>query len=35
VRYADIETKAKLDGAGLGTVKIEPMIYGAHIGFRF
>ena len=35
VRYANIESKAKLDGASLGTVKIDPVVYGAHIGFRF
>lgn len=34
-RYANIESKAKLDGASLGTVKIDPMVYGAHIGYRF
>lgn len=35
LRYADIETKAKLDGDSIGTVKIDPTVYGAHIGFRF
>ena len=35
VRYANVETKAKLDGTSIGTVKIDPMVYGAHIGFRF
>lgn len=35
VRYANIESKAKLDGASLGTVEIDPVVYGAHIGFRF
>jgi len=35
VRYANIESKAELDGASLGTVKIDPVVYGAHIGFRF
>ena len=34
-RYMNIETKAKLDGNSLGTVKIDPMVYGANIGFRF
>ena len=29
------ETKAKHDGVSIDTVKIDPMIYGAHIGFRF
>jgi outer membrane protein len=35
VRYIDIDTKAKLDGASLGTVEIDPWVYGAHVGFRF
>ena len=35
MRYINIETKAKLDGVSIDTVKIDPMIYGAHIGFRF
>jgi outer membrane protein len=34
-RYIKIETKAKLDGASLGTVEINPWVYGAHIGFKF
>ena len=34
-RYIGIETKAKLDGASIGTVKIDPMVYGGHVGFRF
>jgi len=34
-RYINIESKAKLDGDSIGTVKIDPMVYGAHIGFRF
>lgn len=35
VRYMDIETKAKLDGASLGDVKIDPWIYGLNLGYRF
>jgi len=35
VRYISIETKARLDGASLGKVKIDPWVYGAHIGYRF
>jgi len=27
-RWADIDTKVKLDGADLGTVNIDPMVYG-------
>lgn len=34
-RYIQIETDAKLDGAPLGKVKIDPWVYGAHVGFRF
>lgn len=34
-RYIDIDTDAKLDGASLGTVEIDPWVYGAHVGFRF
>ncbi|MDT8320362.1 MAG: OmpW family outer membrane protein [Xanthomonadales bacterium] len=34
-RYIDIETDATLDGAPLGTVEIDPWVYGAHLGFRF
>ncbi len=34
-RYIDIETKAKLDGISLGTVEIDPWVFGGHIGFRF
>lgn len=35
LRYINIESKAELDGVSLGTVKIDPWIYGAHIGYRF
>lgn len=35
VRYIDIDTKAKLDGASLGKVEIDPWVFGAHIGYRF
>ena len=35
VRYIDIETKARLDGASLGTVAIDPMVYGLHLGLKF
>jgi len=34
-RYIDIDTDAKLDGARLGTVEIDPWVYGAHVGFKF
>ena len=34
-RYIDIDAKAELDGVSLGTVEVDPWIFGAHIGFRF
>ena len=35
VRYMWIETKAKLDGASLGDVEIDPWVFGANLGYRF
>ena len=35
VRYIDIDTDAKLDGADLGKVKIDPWLYGVNVGWRF
>ena len=35
VRYIDIESEAKLDGAGLGKVEIDPWVYSFMIGYRF
>ena len=35
LRYIDIETKAKLNGDSIGTVKIDPWVYGASVGWRF
>lgn len=35
VRYIDIESDAKLDGADLGTVKIDPWVYSLSVGYRF
>ena len=35
VRYISMDTKATLDGVSLGTVKLDPWVYGAHIGYRF
>ena len=28
VRWADIDTKVKVDGASLGTANIDPLVYG-------
>jgi outer membrane protein len=35
VRYIDIDTKAKLNGASIGTVEIDPWIVGLNVGTRF
>jgi len=35
VRWMNIETDAKVDGAKVGTVKIDPWVYGIAIGYRF
>ena len=35
IRYISIETKASLDGASIGTVKINPWVYGLHVGYKF
>jgi outer membrane protein len=35
VRYFDIDTDAKLDGASIGTVRIDPVGYGLSVGYRF
>lgn len=35
IRYISIESKAKLDGASIGKVKINPWVYGIHVGYRF
>ncbi len=33
-RYVKIETDAKLDGASLGTVEIDPWVFGLYLGWR-
>jgi outer membrane protein len=35
LRWLDIDTKAKLDGASLGNVAIDPLTFGISIGRRF
>ncbi len=35
LRYIDIESDAKLDGVGIGTVEIDPIVFGLNIGIRF
>lgn len=34
-RYFDIDTKAHLDGASLGTAKVDPLGYGVSVACRF
>ena len=34
-RYIQIESDAKLDGADIGTIDINPWVYGVHIGYKF
>lgn len=34
-RWIDIDTDVELDGAGLGTVNIDPLVYGAAYVFEF
>jgi outer membrane protein W len=31
----DIDSKAELDGASIGTVKIDPLVLGVSVGRRF
>lgn len=35
LRWIGIETDAKVDGAKVGTVKIDPLVYGVAVGYRF
>ena len=35
VRYLDIDTDAKVNGADFGTVEIDPILFGVNLGFRF
>jgi len=34
-RWIDIDTKASLNGADIGSVKIDPFVYGVSVGYRF
>jgi len=34
VRYLDIDTKASVNGAGIGTVDIDPYLFGVSLGIR-
>lgn len=35
VRWARIRTEAKVDGVKVGTVTIDPLVYGLAVGYRF
>ena len=35
VRFIDIETDASLDGVDIGTVVIDPVVFGLSVGWRF
>lgn len=35
VRWIDISTSATVNGASVGTVSIDPWVFGAYVGFRF
>ena len=35
VRYIQIETDAKVDGSAIGTVDINPFVYGVNVGYKF
>ena len=35
VSYMDIDTKAKINGASIGTVEVDPWVVGLNIGTRF
>jgi outer membrane protein len=34
-RYLDIDGEARLGAAALGSVEVDPFVYGIHLGFRF
>lgn len=35
LRWADIDTDASLDGAALGTVEIDPFVFGLSVAYKF
>jgi outer membrane protein len=35
LRWIDIDTDASVDGVDVGTVNIDPIAYGAYVGYRF
>ncbi|MBX3725364.1 MAG: OmpW family protein [Xanthomonadales bacterium] len=34
-RWIDIDTKVRVNGADVGTVNIDPIVFGAYVGYRF
>jgi OOP family OmpA-OmpF porin len=34
-RYIDIDADARLGGASIGSVEVDPYVYGIHVGYRF
>lgn len=34
-RYIDIDADARLGTANIGTVEVDPFVYGLHVGYRF
>lgn len=35
VRYIEIQSDVQVNGTGVGTVDINPMVYGVNVGYRF
>lgn len=35
LRWIDIDSKVRVDGAKVGTVNIDPIAYGVYVGYRF
>lgn len=35
VRWIDLDAKVKVNGAKVGTVNVDPLVYSLHLGYRF
>ncbi|WP_243041303.1 OmpW/AlkL family protein [Dyella sedimenti] len=35
LRWVDLDTRVKLNGSRLGTVNVDPLVYGVYVGYRF
>ena len=35
VRWADIDADVRVDGAAVGTVNVDPLVYGIYLGWKF